>query len=497
MADVEFGLLGPVEVRHDGRVLPLGGMRPRAVLALLLLADGAPVSEQRLVDALWGEEPPRQRAQQPAEPRLPAAVGAGPGRCAAWSGAGRVTGSRSGPASWTCTAPERGPSRHATRCSRRRAARLISRGARAVARPRPRGVRGPAGLEASGLAADRVRLEELHRTLRDELLDARLAAGEHARLLPDLRGSGRRRPAARAPAPDARGRAVPLRPRPGRRADAAPLPRTARRRDRAGPDRRAGRARVRTARRRPGAAPAHGRRVAPAAPRPALLAAPANPFFGRAAEREALQAAIRAQRLVTVTGPGGVGKTRLVLELLADAADPVVLLDLAALHDGTDVLAALATALGVRPSGARPLAEAVLDALREQRLLLVLDNCEHVTAAVVELVTAVLRHAPAVTVLATSRSRLGLAEEQVVPLGPLPVPAANGAAPFAAVAVQLFTDRARRVRPSFALTAADAGGSGRSAAASTACRWHSSWRRAWSQPWTWRRCSRGWTPSWS
>ena len=196
--------------------------------------------------------------------------------------------------------------------------------------------------------------------------------------------------------------------------------------------------------------------VAPGAPRTALLAAPANPFFGRAAEREALQAALRTQRLVTVTGPGGVGKTRLVLELLADAAAPVVLLDLAPLHDGTDVLATLATALRVRPSGARPLAEAVLDALREQRLLVVLDNCEHLTAAVVELVTIVLRHAPAVTVLATSRSRLGLAEEQVVPLGPLPVPAANGSAPFAAVAVQLFTDRARRVRPSFALTAADA-----------------------------------------
>jgi hypothetical protein len=68
------------------------------------------------------------------------------------------------------------------------------------------------------------------------------------------------------------------------------------------------------------------------------------------------------------------------MELLAEVAGPVVLLDLASLRDVPGVLAALATSPGVRPSGRRPLAEAVLDALREQRLLVVLDNCEHVTA---------------------------------------------------------------------------------------------------------------------
>jgi predicted ATPase len=134
-----------------------------------------------------------------------------------------------------------------------------------------------------------------------------------------------------------------------------------------------------------------------------------------------------------------------------------VLLDLVPLRDGADVLPALAVQLGVRPAAGTALPDAVLDALRERRLLLVLDNCEHVANAVTALATAILRHAAAVTVLATSRVRLGLPEEQVVPLGPLPVPSptADPADP-AAVAVALFTDRARRVRPSFTLAAHNA-----------------------------------------
>jgi hypothetical protein len=121
--------------------------------------------------------------------------------------------------------------------------------------------------------------------------------------------------------------------------------------------------------------------AAPGASRTALLAPPANPFFGREGERDRLARAVRTQRLVTVTGPGGVGKTRLVLESLGGlAADEVILLDLAPLGHGADVLPALATQLGVRPSATTALDEAVLQALWERRLLLVIDNCEHVNA---------------------------------------------------------------------------------------------------------------------
>ena len=321
MADVEFGLLGPVEVRHDGRVLPLGGMRPRAVLALLLLADGAPVSEQRLVDALWGEEPPpsARNSLQSHVSRLRSALGPVGARLRR-EPAGYRLAVRPGELDLHRARALAEQARDAVQPSA--AARLISEALALWRGPALAEFADLPGLEASGLAADRVRLEELHRTLRDELLDARLAAGEHARLLPDL---------------EAAAAADPLRERPhrmlavalyrcGRVTDAVQTLRRYRGRlaDETGLDPTAELAALESALLAgdPALRPAIRGRPPPAAPRPALLAAPANPFFGRAAEREALQAALRTQRLVTVTGPGGVGKTRLVLELLAERRRP-------------------------------------------------------------------------------------------------------------------------------------------------------------------------------
>jgi Bacterial transcriptional activator domain len=199
-----------------------------------------------------------------------------------------------------------------------------------------------------------VRLEELHRTLRDELLDARLAAGEHARLLPDLEAAATADPLHERPH---RMLAVALY-RCGRITDAVQTLRRYRTRhvEETGLDPTDELAVLESALLAGDPALRPQSAAAPAAARTALLAAPANPFFGRVGEREALQAALRAQRLVTVTGPGGVGKTRLVLELLAETTAPVVLLDLASLHDGADVLAALATGdpAPVRPRAAAP-----------------------------------------------------------------------------------------------------------------------------------------------
>jgi excisionase family DNA binding protein len=168
-------------------------------------------------------------------------------------------------------------------------------------------------------------------------------------------------------------------------------------------------------------------------------------------------------RLLTLTGPGGVGKTRLALavamELAEQFAHGVVLVPLASVREIAMVEAAIALALGVREAGDRPLSERLAAYLRDKELLLVLDNFEHLLEAgpsVAELVTS----SPGLTVLVTSRSRLQLNGEQEVPVPPLPVPAVEerparrgGSKQIEnAAAVRLFVARARAVHPDFALT---------------------------------------------
>jgi predicted ATPase len=166
---------------------------------------------------------------------------------------------------------------------------------------------------------------------------------------------------------------------------------------------------------------------------------------------------------VTLTGVGGTGKTRLALQVAADALpaypDGARLVELAALRDPGLVPQAVATPLGVREEGSRPLPATLTDALRPRRLLLVLDNCEHLLDACARLADAVLRACPRLTVLATSREALGLAGETVwrVPSLALPaVPADQSSLPVETLArceaVAPFVDRARAVRPRFAVT---------------------------------------------
>ena len=187
MADVEFGLLGPVEVRVAGRVLALGGMRPRVVLAVLLLAGG-PVSEQRLIDALWGEAVPvsARSSLRSHVSRLRTALGSTVGpRLRHEHGGYRLL----------LLPDELDVHRVQALAGRARAARPSDPAAAARLLAEALALwRGPAlaefanlpGLEASGLAADRVRLDELQRALREEWLDTRLESGEYAELLPDL-----------------------------------------------------------------------------------------------------------------------------------------------------------------------------------------------------------------------------------------------------------------------------------------------------------------------
>jgi DNA-binding winged helix-turn-helix (wHTH) protein len=154
-----------------------------------------------------------------------------------------------------------------------------------------------------------------------------------------------------------------------------------------------------------------------------------------------------AHRLVTLTGAGGIGKTRLALaaarQLLPHFADGVWLAELSPLSDPGLVPAAVAAAVGLELGGGEISAQRVAQALAERRLLLVLDTCEHMIAAAAALAEALLRTGSALRVLATSREPLRAEGERVYPVPPLAVPAAEGEDPWPYGAVWLFVVRSR------------------------------------------------------
>ncbi len=205
-----------------------------------------------------------------------------------------------------------------------------------------------------------------------------------------------------------------------------------------------------------GAGPVPGAPTRPSVPvrRPPV---PSTRTVGREQDLRAITADIaRGARLVTVTGPGGVGKSRLALELarrLADRfPDGVAFVPLEEVQDPDRVPSALAAALGVPEAGARPLDDALAEALEGRRVLLVLDNVEHVLPAAPRIAELVDR-LPEVVVLATSRERLHLRGETQYPLVglALPGPDAEPAELARASAVQLFVERATAVDPAFRL----------------------------------------------
>ncbi|MHB8575856.1 MAG: ATP-binding protein, partial [Dehalococcoidia bacterium] len=189
-------------------------------------------------------------------------------------------------------------------------------------------------------------------------------------------------------------------------------------------------------------------------------------FVGRAAELAACRALFSdpRHRLVTVTGAGGCGKTRLALAaapmIAGSFPDGIWLVELASLAQSAFLPQAVAAALQVREAAGEDLLTTLCEVLRDRRLLLILDNCEHLLDACALLVEGLLRRCGGVRVLATSRDPLKLAGEFVYPLAPLAVPDVGIREPEAlhgCDAVGLFVERAVAVQPRFALTSENAG----------------------------------------
>jgi predicted ATPase/DNA-binding CsgD family transcriptional regulator len=179
-------------------------------------------------------------------------------------------------------------------------------------------------------------------------------------------------------------------------------------------------------------------------------------FVGRRKELAQLAGQLRGARLVTVTGPGGVGKTRTALycaaALAREFADGVCLAELAGLADPGLLPNTVATCLGLPEQDARTQLSSVLEYLRDRQLLLILDTCEHLVDACAMLASRVLRETAGVTVLATSRQPLDVPGEHTCVIPPLPVPGPDARQGSAGDAVELFAQRAAAAVPGFAVT---------------------------------------------
>jgi predicted ATPase/DNA-binding SARP family transcriptional activator len=490
---LQVGLLGPVTVEADGQPIQVRRPLELALLARLALSPGQMVSTDRLMVDLWAE---RQVADplgslQAVVYRLRRALGPedqalrreGSGYKLAVPAdavdAGRfhalVAQAHAGPA-------DDGP-------GRRRSLLTTALGL----------WRGPAlaGLEALPYVdAQRVRLEGAHLTALEERLDADLECGAHREVVSELEGlvvdypfrerlwaqlvtalyrSGLQTDALRActrlkellveqlgvdpspmiraledavlrqdPALDWHGEAGAARcestspttaPAPGANTDAL------------------------------AAAEAASRRAEPSEPRrrtnvPTVL----SRFIGRAEELATVDKLVADNRLVTLTGPGGVGKTRLAIELASKMykqfPDGVWLVDLAPLRDGELLPGTIASALGITLSPGRRELVHLSDFIASRHLMLLIDNCEHLLGPVVEVVNVLLGQCPQLVVLATSREPLRTEGEVVWRVPPLSVPAHEAATVLQDVlsfdAVRLFIDRALSARPQLSITEADA-----------------------------------------
>jgi predicted ATPase/DNA-binding SARP family transcriptional activator len=485
---VRISVLGPLEVRDAaGSLAPVGGARLRSLLIRLVISDGRPVSVERLAEDLWAGGGPAEAANaiQALVSRLRSAAGRdvveyGPTGYRLAVDPGQVDA---------------------------RAFEQLVATARSVLADGDQGAgaqllaealslwRGPAFIDvadAAFAAAPITRLSELRLAAIEDRVDADLGLGHGGELVPELEELAAAHPLRER----LRGQLMRALYAAGRQADALSTYEDTRQAlaDQLGVDPSPALADVHLAILRgdpqltpdpqlmpeltdPGPAslgtrpPEATRQTPPAEPRRSNLPAQLTSFVGREDELRRLSKLLGESRLVTLTGPGGAGKTRLSVEASAQLSDQlpdgVWFVPLAPVRDAVDVPQAVLTAIGLQESGwlADPAEAAWLaglqpldrlaDALAPRRLLLVLDNCEHLVEAVAWLAGRVLAQAPDVRILATSREPLGITGESLCPVPSLQLPAEGATADEAAhsAAVRLFCDRAAAVRPAFALDA--------------------------------------------
>jgi predicted ATPase/DNA-binding SARP family transcriptional activator len=479
---VEFRILGPLVVVRGGRPLELGGEQQRVLCALFVLNANRPLSADVLADALWGEPTPARAVKrlQVAIARLRRSLDRDdPG-----------TGSthlETVPGGYCLTVP-------ADRIDAEVFSSRLREGRRELERRAPaRAVellsdalelwRGPPLPEVAYrpfAQAEIRRLDELRLTALEARIDAELQLGRHAALIGDLEALVFAHPGREGLA----GSLMLALYRSGRQADALaayqrtrgylatelglePAPALQRLQSQIltqAPELEApARAVEATA---PGLGVAAGdgirvRRAAHGALGDRTLPAPPNRTIGRERDLVAVGERLRTApgRLVTLTGPGGVGKTRLALEAAraveADFGDGARFVSLAAVQRPEDVPGAIIGALGIISFAGESPREAVERFLAAKHMLLVVDNFEHVLAAA-PFIGALLGASPGLTVLATSREPLALHAEERYPVPPLPLPELgtpqDAETPAGVGAMRLFSERARSRDPAFALS---------------------------------------------
>lgn len=466
----------------DGTPITVGGWRLRALLARLALEAGTVVTTDTLIGAIWGEQPPSgvANALQSLVSRLRRALreaGIDPGVIESHA-AGYLLDSGA------CTVDVRRFEELAAAGRRafdgKEPARSFDLLGRALSLWRGQALADVA--DAPFAQPVVARLDELRIAAAEDRIDAALGLGKHGEVRTEL---------------DSLVEAYPLRERisgmliralcsEGRQADALAAYETIRRRlaDDLGIDPSGDLQQLHLAALRGelagtlpsvGQAPRNVREESWGERKPALPSRLTS-FVGREADVHTLDRLLAGSRLVTLHGPGGAGKTRIAIEYstrlaprnAAVAGDGVAFAELAPVGKAHEVAPAVLQALGLREtvSGrgdlggdrmpeAREATDRLVEALEDKRALLVLDNCEHVISASASLAETLLAACPSVRIVCTSREQLGVAGEQLRPVGPLPlpdseaVPRAEGAGDYAAI--RLFAERASAVRPDFTI----------------------------------------------
>lgn len=438
---IEIRLLGPVELRIDGRDVALGGPRQRALLALLALRRGQVVPVDELVDELWTGEP-----TEAAETTLRSYVSRLRRSLEATSS---IEGTDRG---YVLRAPDATVDALEFERLTREGTEALQRGAARRARDRLTMALGlwrgqPFG-EVGGegaLAAAGSRLGELRLLAVERRIEADLVLGRSTELVDELERLVRENPFREG----LWQHLMLALYRGGRQADAL----AAYHRAREALDEHLGIEPGEDLQALQGAILRHDVPAATTSAAADDVPAPLTTFVGRETELAQVLRLLEHARHVTLTGVGGVGKTRLAIEVLrrvaADYRDGGRFIDLSPVADEHLVPGLVASALGIREQQGTRISDRLVGQARDSHVLLVLDNCEHLRAAVAELAAGLLAAAPGVRILATSREVLGVPGETVYPVPPLGlVDAADDiAGARTSEAVRLFFERAREARP--------------------------------------------------